>query len=89
MVLATPERWRRQVDYGALLVAGGDVRELDFQFNVGNKKIGAPFHGLKAFFTTPQLSTFDKVGFLHLVAPCSLSIQHHCSSGLLSTNQKA
>lgn len=45
----------------APLGAGGDVRELDFQFNVGDRKIGAPFHGLKAFFTTPQLSTFDKV----------------------------
>ena len=37
------------------------MRELDFQFNVGDKKIGAPFHGLKAFFTTPQLSLLDKV----------------------------
>lgn len=37
------------------------MRELDFQFNIGEKKIGAPFHGLKAFFTTPQLSTVDKV----------------------------
>ncbi|EIE25948.1 zeta-carotene desaturase [Coccomyxa subellipsoidea C-169] len=40
---------------------GGDVRELDFRFFLGNMKIGAPFHGLKAFFTTPQLSTLDKV----------------------------
>ncbi|CAK0773200.1 hypothetical protein CVIRNUC_004040 [Coccomyxa viridis] len=40
---------------------GGDVRELDFRFFVGDKKIGAPFHGLKAFFTTPQLSVLDKV----------------------------
>ena len=24
-------------------------------------QIGAPFHGLKAFFTTPQLSTVDKL----------------------------
>lgn len=23
----------------------GDVRELDFRFNVGSSKIGAPFHG--------------------------------------------
>ena len=44
-----------------MLFPGGDVRELDFQFHVGDKKIGAPFHGLKAFFTTPQLSTTDKV----------------------------
>ncbi|BDA44192.1 Zeta-carotene desaturase, chloroplastic/chromoplastic [Coccomyxa sp. Obi] len=41
--------------------AGGDVRELDFRFFLGDRKIGAPFHGLKAFFTTPQLSAFDKV----------------------------
>jgi uncharacterized protein with NAD-binding domain and iron-sulfur cluster len=43
---------------------GGDVRELDFRFFVGDKKIGAPFHGLKAFFTTPQLSVLDKVRLL-------------------------
>ena len=41
--------------------AGGDVRDLDFRFEVGGAKIGAPFHGLKAFFTTPQLSTVDKL----------------------------
>ncbi|KAK9824324.1 hypothetical protein WJX72_009469 [[Myrmecia] bisecta] len=41
--------------------AGGDVRELDFRLFVGDKKIGAPFHGLKAFFTTPQLSPVDKL----------------------------
>nr|ADR82201.1 zeta-carotene desaturase [Auxenochlorella protothecoides]ADR82202.1 zeta-carotene desaturase [Auxenochlorella protothecoides] len=40
---------------------GGDVRELDFRFFLGGKKIGAPFHGLNAFFTTPQLSLTDKV----------------------------
>lgn len=40
---------------------GGDVRELDFRFEVGGATIGAPFHGLKAFFTTPQLSVGDKV----------------------------
>ena len=40
--------------------AGGDVRELDFRFYLGDRKIGAPFHGLKAFFTTPQLSVADK-----------------------------
>ncbi|PSC76062.1 zeta-carotene desaturase [Micractinium conductrix] len=40
---------------------GGDVRELDFRFYLGDKKIGAPFHGLRAFFTTPQLSFTDKV----------------------------
>eukprot|EP00898_Chlorokybus_atmophyticus_P003283 jgi/Chlat1/3956/Chrsp26S04036 len=34
---------------------GGDVRDLDFRFIVG-----APFHGLKAFFTTPQLTALDK-----------------------------
>ncbi len=34
---------------------GGDVRELDFRF-----PLGAPFNGLKAFFTTPQLSWVDK-----------------------------
>ena len=37
------------------------MRELDFRLFVGDKKIGAPFHGLKAFFTTPQLSALDKV----------------------------
>jgi hypothetical protein len=36
-------------------VQGGDVRELDFRFYLGDKKIGAPFHGLRAFFTTPQV----------------------------------
>lgn len=40
---------------------GGDVRELDFRFYLGDTKIGAPFHGLRAFFTTPQLSFTDKV----------------------------
>ena len=40
--------------------AGGDVKELDFRFELGGTKIGAPLHGLKAFFTTPQLTTADK-----------------------------
>ncbi|MFE4106944.1 9,9'-di-cis-zeta-carotene desaturase [Almyronema epifaneia] len=35
---------------------GGDVRQLDFRF-----PLGAPFNGLKAFFTTPQLSWQDKL----------------------------
>lgn len=35
---------------------GGRVGELDFRFITG-----APFHGLKAFFTTSQLSTIDKL----------------------------
>jgi zeta-carotene desaturase len=35
---------------------GGRTGELDFRF-----PIGAPFHGLKAFFTTSQLSTVDKI----------------------------
>jgi len=35
---------------------GGDVRALDFRFPVG-----APFNGLKAFFTTAQLSWIDKL----------------------------
>ena len=48
-----------------LHTAGGDVRKLDFRFYAGNKKIGAPFHGLKAFFTTGQLNLLDKVPFLH------------------------
>lgn len=39
---------------------GGDVKELDFRFFLNNLKIGAPFHGLKAFFTTPQLTVQDK-----------------------------
>ena len=37
---------------------GGDLRELDFRFPVG-----APFNGLKAFFTTPQLSWIDKLRY--------------------------
>ena len=36
--------------------AGGDLCELDFRF-----PIGAPFNGLKAFFTTPQLDWIDKL----------------------------
>ena len=35
---------------------GGNVGELDFRFLVG-----APFHGLKAFFTSSQLSAADKI----------------------------
>lgn len=35
---------------------GGRVGELDFRFVTG-----APFNGLKAFFTTSQLSAFDKI----------------------------
>jgi len=35
---------------------GGDVGTLDFRF-----LIGAPFHGLKAFFTTGQLTLQDKI----------------------------
>ncbi|WP_353292748.1 9,9'-di-cis-zeta-carotene desaturase [Synechococcus sp. M16CYN] len=35
---------------------GGDLRKLDFRF-----PIGAPFNGLKAFFTTPQLNWIDKL----------------------------
>jgi zeta-carotene desaturase len=35
---------------------GGNVGALDFRF-----PIGAPFHGLKAFFTTSQLSPVDKL----------------------------
>ncbi|MEB3159584.1 MAG: 9,9'-di-cis-zeta-carotene desaturase [Synechococcus sp.] len=35
---------------------GGDLRELDFRF-----ALGAPFNGLKAFFTTPQLTWLDKL----------------------------
>lgn len=42
-------------------LSGGDVKKLDFRFFAGNKKIGAPFHGLKAFFTTGQLNVMDKV----------------------------
>eukprot|EP00210_Caulerpa_lentillifera_P001306 g1257.t1 len=40
---------------------GGDVRGLDFRLEVNGEKVGAPFHGLKAFFTTPQLSLNDKI----------------------------
>ncbi|MFM9109847.1 MAG: 9,9'-di-cis-zeta-carotene desaturase, partial [Prochlorococcaceae cyanobacterium] len=35
---------------------GGDLRPLDFRF-----PLGAPFNGLKAFFTTPQLDWLDKL----------------------------
>jgi zeta-carotene desaturase len=35
---------------------GGEVGQLNFQF-----LLGAPFHGLKAFFTTGQLSVLDKL----------------------------
>ncbi len=35
---------------------GGDIRSLDFRFG-----LGAPFNGLKAFFTTPQLDWIDKL----------------------------
>ena len=35
---------------------GGDIRSLDFRFN-----FGAPFNGLKAFFTTSQLEWVDKL----------------------------
>ncbi len=35
---------------------GGDVKSLDFRF-----ALGAPFNGLKAFFTTPQLNSIDKL----------------------------
>jgi zeta-carotene desaturase len=36
--------------------AGGDIGKLDFRFF-----LGAPFHGLKAFFTTGQLTIVDKL----------------------------
>ncbi|PNW80358.1 hypothetical protein CHLRE_07g314150v5 [Chlamydomonas reinhardtii] len=39
----------------------GDVRELDFRFYINEMKVGAPLHGLKAFFTTPQLEPVDKL----------------------------
>ena len=35
---------------------GGEIGKLDFRF-----LLGAPFHGLKAFFTTGQLSVLDKL----------------------------
>jgi zeta-carotene desaturase len=35
---------------------GGDVGQLNFKF-----LLGAPFHGLKAFFTTGQLTVLDKL----------------------------
>jgi zeta-carotene desaturase len=35
---------------------GGEIGRLDFRFLVG-----APFHGLKAFFTTGQLTVQDKL----------------------------
>ena len=62
--------------------AGGDVRELDFRWNVGNAKIGAPFHGLRAFFTTQQLSTLDKVA-----APLLCFILYDAAKKLLGCHQ--
>jgi hypothetical protein len=44
-----PTVWR------CFCLQGGDIRELDFRFFLGDTKIGAPFHGLRAFFTTPQV----------------------------------
>lgn len=44
-------------------VQGGDVRELDFRFFLGGNKIGAPFHGLRAFFTTPQVCGAGRQGW--------------------------
>ena len=35
---------------------GGNLKSLDFRF-----PMGAPFNGLKAFFTTEQLTIFDKI----------------------------
>lgn len=49
------------LDQWTCAYTGGDVKKLDFRFFAGNKKIGAPFHGLKAFFTTGQLNVLDKV----------------------------
>lgn len=34
---------------------GGDVRPLDFRLEIAGNKIGAPFHGINAFLTTPQV----------------------------------
>lgn len=45
-----------------MVLQGGDVRELDFRFYLGDTKIGAPFHGLRAFFTTPQVRTAGWLG---------------------------
>jgi zeta-carotene desaturase len=36
--------------------SGGEIGKLDFRFF-----LGAPFHGLKAFFTTEQLTVIDKI----------------------------
>ena len=60
------------------VLPGGDVKKLDFRFFAGNKKIGAPFHGLKAFFTTGQLNLLDKVSQLTR----SLLHNHACLSTL-------
>ena len=40
---------------------GGEIGKLDFRFLLGRFLLGAPFHGLKAFFTTGQLSVLDKL----------------------------
>ena len=48
--------------------SGGDLRELDFRF-----PIGAPFNGLKAFFTTPQLTWVDKLPLLGITEPVQTS----------------
>ena len=59
--------------------AGGDVRALDFRFNVGGRKIGAPFHGLKAFFTTAQLAPIDKAR-AHEWLPSGVDVAGACVS---------
>jgi hypothetical protein len=54
-LLGRPPAHRLPHLYRTAVPQGGDVRELDFRFYLGDTKIGAPFHGLRAFFTTPQV----------------------------------
>ena len=38
---------------------GGDVRALDFRFNIAGRKIGAPFHGTRIFLVALFVGLFQ------------------------------
>ena len=54
---------------------GGNLKSLDFRF-----ALGAPFNGLKAFFTTEQLSLIDK--FNSKKSLYDLILKEKCTSAL-------
>ena len=54
------------------------MRELDFRFYLGDTKIGAPFHGLRAFFTTPQVGCCCGLEGWAFAAACSQSCLLRC-----------